>query len=414
MATVKLYKTKKPTKDKAKRQVWVLRWYGTDGKRHSDTIGEVGELTKRDAEYLQRKMQGEMDNGIIKRDRPKRITLAEMLAEYEEAMRAVRRPRTIRQTKIAGKHAETVLGGQIAVSKINRASARRIIRHLAELNRSEATIRKTITKLRTIFGYGMRGDYLTENPFAGLELPKIQPKQKRVFIRSEISLMLKASPSLWWRSFITTAVGTGLRLEELLHLMWRDVDLKKGSVVVAAKRAESFDVLNTGSFPVFKWEAKSHAERCVTASPEAVSTLREMQEASDGSVYVFVDLDRLRALDARQKAGKLRADFEMVNNVLRDFKTIQKHAFEGLDGDHPVGTIHDLRKTFGTWMAEAIPMHVLQRLMGHADISTTARFYLSVSDAYADQIHKALSLNTDAQVTPKPKLRLVGGSTPAA
>ena len=41
--------------------------------------------------------------------------------------------------------------------------------------------------------------------------------------------------------------------------------------------------------------------------------------------------------------------------------------------ERPLGTIHDLRKTYGTWMAEAVPMHVLQRLMGHADITITAR-----------------------------------------
>ncbi len=85
-----------------------------------------------------------------------------------------------------------------------------------------------------------------------------------------------------------------------------------------------------------------------------------------------------------------------------------------MEGDHPLGTIHDLRKTYGTWAAKAIPMHVLQRLMGHADITTTAKFYLGATEGYADQIRDALSLKTDAQLTRKPKMRLVGGDSHAA
>ena len=65
-------------------------------------------------------------------------------------------------------------------------------------------------------------------------------------------------------------------------------------------------------------------------------------------------------------------------------------------------------------MASAVPMHILQRLMGHADIATTARFYLGSSDGYAEQIRDALSIESDAQLTREPNLRLVGGDSPAA
>ncbi len=64
-------------------------------------------------------------------------------------------------------------------------------------------------------------------------------------------------------------------------------------------------------------------------------------------------------------------------------------------------------------MAEAVPMHVLQRLMGHADISTTARHYLGDLDTYRDRIRAALSTDTDAHVTRTPDLKLVDEKTSA-
>ncbi|MCP3903799.1 MAG: tyrosine-type recombinase/integrase [Planctomycetes bacterium] len=411
---VRLYQAKRPTRGDPKRKVWLIRWYGTDGRRYCETIGVVGKLTKREAEAIRRDKQSKIDCNVTRPNRPKRITLSALIDRHVEAIKIARQPRTIRQFRTAGNHAVAALGGETVAAKIDRAAADRVVRHLSEAGLSRATIRKTISKLRTVFRRALDENLVAENPFASIELPKIQPRQKRIFTRDEVVSMLKEAPSAWWTAFITVAVGSGLRLGELLNLTWRDVDLKRGEITVAAKRAGRFEVSDDGDFPIFEWSAKSHTERVVTISDEAVEALTELRGTSDGSVYVFVCLERLLALDAKQKAGTLRGDFEIVNNVLRDFKTIQSHAFTKMKGEHPIGTVHDLRKTYGTWMSEAVPMHVLQRLMGHADISTTARFYLGTVDAYSDRIRNALSVKTDAHQTRKPDFRSEGDKSTAA
>ena len=58
----------------------------------------------------------------------------------------------------------------------------------------------------------------------------------------------------------------------------------------------------------------------------------------------------------------------------------------------PLGCLHDLRRSYGTWMAEVVPMHVLQKYMGRQDISTTAKFYLGVTDDVADRARSAIAL----------------------
>ncbi len=85
-------------------------------------------------------------------------------------------------------------------------------------------------------------------------------------------------------------------------------------------------------------------------------------------------------------SGKWKADAKLVNNLLRDFHRV--HALAGLT--EPVGTIHDLRKSYGTYMASRIPMHVLQEYMGHSNIATTARFYCRVQKQDADTARRAM------------------------
>jgi integrase len=76
--------------------------------------------------------------------------------------------------------------------------------------------------------------------------------------------------------------------------------------------------------------------------------------------------------------------------VLRDFEVIQKHAANG--SDWPIGCIHDLRRTYCTLMADAVPMYVLRLWAGHSDIATTANFYLGLNDGMADRARKAFAI----------------------
>ena len=73
-------------------------------------------------------------------------------------------------------------------------------------------------------------------------------------------------------------------------------------------------------------------------------------------------------------------DQSLMNNVLRRYKTICRHAGVG-----PF-SLHDLRRSCITNWAQYLPIHVVQQLAGHSDIKTTQQFYLSVQ---AEDINKA-------------------------
>ena len=55
-----------------------------------------------------------------------------------------------------------------------------------------------------------------------------------------------------------------------------------------------------------------------------------------------------------------------------------------------MGSLHDLRRTCGTQMARAAPLHVLKEYMGHADIKTTRAFCLAAEGEDATRARRAL------------------------
>ena len=116
--------------------------------------------------------------------------------------------------------------------------------------------------------------------------------------------------------------------------------------------------------------------------------LLRLQRESDGSPYIFLSVKRLLAIDAKAKAEKLRANFDLINNFTREFGAIQDAAKSilGLDNwSH--GCFHDLRKTFATRVAaNGVPMHELQAHLGHSSITTTAEFYTDVEKSAADRL----------------------------
>ncbi len=105
-----------------------------------------------------------------------------------------------------------------------------------------------------------------------------------------------------------------------------------------------------------------------------VAVLVELQlTAADGQEYVFVS-----------SKGSARGDRVKRNNMWRDFQVIREKA--GL----PKCSFHDLRKSYCTNLAGAIPLHVVQELAGHADIRTTRKHYVKVRDEQIDLARHAL------------------------
>ncbi len=397
MTQVRLYRTRGPTKANPKRYVWMLRWLGSDGKRYCERIGDAAKVTKREAKAVRQRRQGEFDCKLAPVDKPDRLTLAQFIALNRDSYVGDVTARTIQEYDLATRRLTDLIGGDRPMTSIRSADVGRLKAALRDDHKqSPATVRKTIRTLRSAFNRAVDAGVVHANPFARAAKGKTQKKPKRILEPGEIAAVMEHAPDLWWEAFICLAVTSGLRRDELLNLTWRDV--RDRSVTVTRKRAGTFEVAGE-TFPILPFETKTHDERTVPIPDETVLLLDRMKAKSGGSEYVFLDLDRLAVIRDRMAVKPLSPSYVVVSNLIPRFKRIQMAA--GIK--EPLATIHDLRATYGTHTARAVPMHVLKELMGHSSISTTADYYLTVRDADADDVRSALdgllAAGTDAQQT---------------
>ncbi len=407
MRTSKVLLIKRKIKLRKGREVtyWALRWPNGTGGTCTESLGRKDELSWDDAKDAQRKKMIALGLGKIRHKRQK-IMLAAYLEQDRESIKSEVKPATIVVHKGVSAHIIAAIGdielGRVGWNEVARLKSWLSKEHTLDDRKlspcSTATIRRTIVTLKAAFNRAMVRGLTDANPFIG-RLAKVQPKAKRIYSHDEVDAMVEAAPDLWWRCFIRLAFTSGLRVGEILNLHWSDIDEEAGTVTVSAKRAGTFTA-GGSSYPILAFSCKSHRERQAPLLPEVAKMLQRMKMMSGGSVYPFLSLNRLAILAASQDTTQEIPANKLVNNLLRTFRKIQAHARAIIadrrgvalaEVEWRVGNLHDFRKSFGTLMAHHVSMPELQRLMGHASVTTTADFYVDVSDDLAEKVQAAFA-----------------------
>jgi integrase len=262
------------------------------------------------------------------------------------------------------------LGAEKIVSRITPLDARRFIawyrlREYRGRTPAPATVNRVLRECKRIFREAVSCSVMHENPFAGICQEKVGQRAWHYISPAECRRLTEASPSLRWQGLIVLGYLCGLRIGEALNLTWQDVDFEGNRVRVVRK---------TESGQRAAWVPKDKDMRIVPLPDPALSVLTELQvSAEDGQEYVFVN-GRGPNAGSRMKR----------QNIWRDFQAIRAKA--GL----PKCSYHDLRKSFCTNLAGAVPMHIVQELAGHADIRTTRKHYVQVRDEQIDSARRVL------------------------
>src|SRR5690606_13579106 len=161
--------------------------------------------------------------------------------------------------------------------------------------------------------------------------------------------------SAWVAPFIRLGAETGLRRNELLHLTWDRIDLRAGYLTVACTDA---------------FTTKSGAERRIPLSQRARKVLVRMRR------------ERVSVTELVFESGGKGIDPHTCSD------TVKRYAVKA---GVPRLTPHVLRHTAITRLTErGVPVPIVQRFAGHADVSTTMRFCSIADDAYADRLVSAL------------------------
>jgi len=364
---------------------WAVRWFGSDGKRYSKSF-----KTRKEAERFASEVQRRVCTR--KADKPQDITLQQFRFEHGQVMKGQVAYATLDDQKRALKLFEKYIGGAILLSKIKPRHAEAFVAYRLTTVSSVATVNKDIRTLRRIFNLAIepRG-YLEDgqNPFTKIKERKTTDSEIRYVEPQECRALMENAASTWWQAFLSVAYGSGLRRNEILHLMWKNINFENQLIkVVARKRAKN----------ILEWESKGHKNRIVPMSDETSQLLANLQlQAEEGFPYVFISAERFERIRERQRLGNWNPRCQVINNLDRSFQVIRCRA----SIDECV--IHDLRRSAITNWAKRLPIHVVQRLAGHSDIRTTQRYYLAVQECDLEEA-KALQSEILGSNLTDPKL----------
>jgi len=355
---------------------WSARWYGSEGRRYSKSFD-----TRKEAERFAEPKQTEVRQG--NGDPPESCTTRAFLQEHVRLSRGAMRRTTLLLQVAAWKH----LAGQVGWNRdVRRVSSKdietfRSLRAESETVNSTATLNKEVKLLGRLFNLAIQRKYLAvgANPVAGIKLAKVGEKRPRYVAPDALEKIANVANEPELHALIVFLYTAGVRKNEAAHMTWTDIDIDGRVVHVAAHDADGY---------VQPWEPKDHERREIPIPDrviEIVQTLR--RSAPQGCPYVFMDAGRWTYYRTCVDEGEWPGTSELINNLLRRFKTCCKRAGVGKF------TLHDLRRSCITNCAKkGVPIHVVQAVAGHADIETTRKYYLSIQN---DDICKARAMQQE-------------------
>jgi len=199
------------------------------------------------------------------------------------------------------------------------------------------TVRRKIACLSSFYAYLMDMGHVHHNPAHRVPLPKVAQKVPVALDEDEARALAQAAPTPWLKCAITLLLSTGLRRAELVGITIPDLDLDNAQLIVHGKGAK---------------------ERVVPLTEAAIQTIRDYLAArpDTNSDRLFVSIWG-EALHPRA--------------VNRKLQVALKRAGLSEKGVTP----HQLRHTFATHLIRnGVDVRTVQELLGHSDLSTTARY----------------------------------------
>ena len=115
-----------------------------------------------------------------------------------------------------------------ALSSISTAD---LERWFSERNEKPGTRASNVGRLRSLFSFAMRRDWLKKNPCDALEHVRLDTVAPRILTPAEARAVLAACPPAVL-PFVVLAMFAGIRPDEILGLTWADVRWDLGAVMV--------------------------------------------------------------------------------------------------------------------------------------------------------------------------------------
>lgn len=279
-----------------------------------------------------------------------------------------RHPRTLEAHRYHLEHHLLPAFAHRRVAAITVDDVAELLLALRREGRSAKTAASALATLHSIMRYARRNGWITVDPVDQLESderPRPARRCQRVLGRGEIERLLAAcSPRD--RLMIATVLYTGMRISEMLGLIWDDIDLAAGVIHVRAQLSRAH-----------------RQEPARRVAPKTIASIRD--------IPLVAQLAQLLAAHKQSTGFAASADwvFTTAHGTPHGHRNVTQRGLQraaqtaGLnDGGWPPLRFHDLRHTFASHLILDLALDVAQvsRILGHARVTITLDVYTHLFD----------------------------------
>jgi integrase len=222
------------------------------------------------------------------------------------------------------------------------------------------TVNQIIELFSTIFNYGIKKQlYNSANPSHGLKYFKVDNQRERYLTTEEImELYAELEYNFTLNLFVRLALTTGCRLEGLLHIQKKDIDMQNNSITL-------YDLKNKETYKGF-------------LSNDVKKILAKIMPKYKANNFIVSLDDGITQMTKRQIQCRLKPILDKLFNSELDTKDTKNRL-----------VIHSLRHTFASHLAiNETPIFTIQKLMNHKDIKMTMRYAKLAPDSGLIQVQE--------------------------
>lgn len=228
---------------------------------------------------------------------------------------------------------------------------------------SPSAVNRDLAIVSAVFEWARRLCYVDRNPVRDVDAFSEKGREREVYLSADESRALIEACSDSIRPVVLAAIHTGMRRGELLALRWRDVDLDRKAIIVAAETE------------------KAGRGRTVPMTDALASVLRGLKGARtrpalDGSDPVFTIADGSPVLPDALRFGFDQAVRRTAARLVPAVQTDDdRRRAEAWLGKRDKVSFHALRHTAASLMVAAgVPIFDVAKILGHASIRMTMRY----------------------------------------
>lgn len=235
-----------------------------------------------------------------------------------------------------------------------------IKKNMKVAQKSARTTRYALDVIRQVYNHAdQKNIYRGRNPAAGKQVkrPREDNRRNRFLTSDESELLLKTllSRSVDVHDMALLSLRAGLRFGEITTLKWGDVDVFTGEGILK-------DTKSGKNRPIF-----------LTNDVKLMLARRRPVDAKPVSL-VFPDQNGTQIKKISKSFGRTLDDLGFNHGVVDPRDKV---------------VFHTLRRTFATWLLQqGTNIYYIQKLLGHADISTTTRYLDADTEAMKIEVLK--------------------------